>query len=1534
MENFTTLKDAQIIDISGVVQTGSSQNTVLQKGDSLAAGNVLTFAQDSEITLVFDDGAEQIITGTPDETLATNDQISQQASTLTTTQVLNEETPENVQADIDAIQALIESGDDVDLPDTSAGGLTGNEGTDFVTLERQGNELLAGAGYDTAELDNTPEIDNTPEAADGPLIVDPIDDVNTLPDAVDDTFGMNENTQLTGTLLGNDDLGDGPTTVTSFDSASVNGGAVTVDEAGNFTYTPATDFVGTDTFTYTITDADGDTSTATVTVNVANVNALADAVDDTFGMNENTQLTGTLLGNDDLGDGPTTVTSFDSASVNGATVTVDEAGNFTYTPAADFVGADTFTYTITDADGDTSTATVTVNVANVNALADAVDDTFGMNENTQLTGTLLGNDDLGDGPTTVTSFDSASVNGGAVTVDEAGNFTYTPATDFVGTDTFTYTITDADGDTSTATVTVNVANVNALADAVDDTFGMNENTQLTGTLLGNDDLGDGPTTVTSFDSASVNGATVTVDEAGNFTYTPAADFVGADTFTYTITDADGDTSTATVTVNVANVNALADAVDDTFGMNENTQLTGTLLGNDDLGDGPTTVTSFDSASVNGGAVTVDEAGNFTYTPAADFVGADTFTYTITDADGDTSTATVTVNVANVNALADAVDDTFGMNENTQLTGTLLGNDDLGDGPTTVTSFDSASVNGGAVTVDEAGNFTYTPATDFVGTDTFTYTITDADGDTSTATVTVNVANVNALADAVDDTFGMNENTQLTGTLLGNDDLGDGPTTVTSFDSASVNGATVTVDEAGNFTYTPAADFVGADTFTYTITDADGDTSTATVTVNVANVNALADAVDDTFGMNENTQLTGTLLGNDDLGDGPTTVTSFDSASVNGATVTVDEAGNFTYTPAADFVGADTFTYTITDADGDTSTATVTVNVANVNALADAVDDTFGMNENTQLTGTLLGNDDLGDGPTTVTSFDSASVNGGAVTVDEAGNFTYTPAADFVGADTFTYTITDADGDTSTATVTVNVANVNALADAVDDTFGMNENTQLTGTLLGNDDLGDGPTTVTSFDSASVNGATVTVDEAGNFTYTPAADFVGADTFTYTITDADGDTSTATVTINVNDQPEAVADVFSMNEGTTVSGNILNNDLDQGNGPGTVTQLNGIDLTFDATDGGYATLTIIDGVIKAVASGDLSDVTFDGTNNNGILRINADGNFTYENKGFLEGSDALNFVYTLSDTDSDISMAAVTIAVNTLAPTAIDDFNSTSLFTVDGATVDRTVRQGDVVARGSSGDAADSGDADDAAPPTITQVEYDGKTYNTFIAGTDPLLDGGSDYISIDTGYGTLNIHETGFYQFITYQGTQVPGPSANLVFTYTIQDDDDTSPETATADLTISVRVTEAEEQKAPEPSAKSVDLDLYETSDSINTDFDAKALMNADEANFKYSPELDDLSDILTDVNTDGLETYLAAMGEDESGLFDIDLAATPKDYLVEAVILEKSQNDSDNGSFTTVTNGLLAGGGTMISDQGSATNAPIPEFDSPELL
>ena len=80
----------------------------------------------------------------------------------------------------------------------------------------------------------------------------------------------NEDTAGTINVLTNDTFGAGAT-VTGVTQGS--NGSVAFLADGTVTYTPNTDFNGSDTFTYTVTTAAGDTETATVNVTV---NAVAD----------------------------------------------------------------------------------------------------------------------------------------------------------------------------------------------------------------------------------------------------------------------------------------------------------------------------------------------------------------------------------------------------------------------------------------------------------------------------------------------------------------------------------------------------------------------------------------------------------------------------------------------------------------------------------------------------------------------------------------------------------------------------------------------------------------------------------------------------------------------------------------------------------------------------------------------------------------------------------------------------------------------------------------------------------------------------------------------------------------------------------------------------------------------------------------------------------------------------------------------------------------------------------------------------------
>jgi len=298
-------------------------------------------------------------------------------------------------------------------------------------------------------------------------------------------------------------------------------------------------------------------------VEVAVINAEPVALNDTYTTPEDTLLfisaPGVLL-NDTDADLDTLTVAASSPASNG-TVILFSNGTFTYDPDPDFNGIDSFSYSVFDGNEFSNTANVTITVTSVNDAPVALNDTYTIPENTELSVLPLGilaNDTDAENDS-LQSVLVTDVSNGTLSLTTSGDFTYNPDTDFVGIDSFTYNATDLSDMSNTATVTINVTGVNDAPVANDDLRFTPFNTILSNidVLVNDNDTDSDPLNVTSVTTPS-NGTAVINGTDDGITYTPDAEFFGVDTFNYTITDGiENDTATVYVRVGppIADLNA-------------------------------------------------------------------------------------------------------------------------------------------------------------------------------------------------------------------------------------------------------------------------------------------------------------------------------------------------------------------------------------------------------------------------------------------------------------------------------------------------------------------------------------------------------------------------------------------------------------------------------------------------------------------------------------------------------------------------------------------------------------------------------------------------------------------------------------------------------------------------------------------------------------------------------------------------------------------------------------------------------------------
>ncbi|HKP70182.1 MAG TPA: tandem-95 repeat protein [Pyrinomonadaceae bacterium] len=303
---------------------------------------------------------------------------------------------------------------------------------------------------------------------------------NTAPVANNDGYSTDEDTALSGgSVLGNDTDGESDPLVATLVVGPTHAQSFSLNGDGTFSYTPNSNYHGTDSFTYKANDGSLDSNEATA---IITVNAVADTPSVTNATtNEDVQSTSGLVVSRNAADGAEVthfkITNIDNGSLylNDGT-TIISGGDFLtfaqanaglkFTPSANFFGPATFNVQASQSASETGLSggvvTATITVIAVNDPPDAVNDSFTLAEDGVAQHYVLTNDSiLPDVGETLSITGVTQGAHGLVEILGGGTHVrYTPVANYNGTDSFTYTISDGNGGVDSATVNVNVFAVN------------------------------------------------------------------------------------------------------------------------------------------------------------------------------------------------------------------------------------------------------------------------------------------------------------------------------------------------------------------------------------------------------------------------------------------------------------------------------------------------------------------------------------------------------------------------------------------------------------------------------------------------------------------------------------------------------------------------------------------------------------------------------------------------------------------------------------------------------------------------------------------------------------------------------------------------------------------------------------------------------------------------------------------------------------------------------------------------------------------
>ncbi|MHA2759571.1 tandem-95 repeat protein [Vibrio harveyi] len=805
-------------------------------------------------------------------------------------------------------------------------------------------------------------------------------------------------------------------------------------------FIPSADFNGDVTLTVNATSTDvdsGTTATATqdVTIHISPTNDAPEVTGDITAVTaEDNSIT---LTQEQLLEHAVDIDGDDLSAINlstndeNATVEMNEDGSFTITPSENFYGDIEFTYDVTDGE-EVVAAGLDLTVTPVNDAPEPQDQAFTVGEDGILTFTdadlLTGAKDVEGDNLTVEGVTYTGADG-VLTDNGDGTYSFAPNENFNGDVNFTFDVSDGT-DTTSANIDVSVTPENDPPVAGSTSYTVHEDNSITISdeqLLANSSDIEGGVDISSV-TYSGNDGVFQDNGDGTYTFSPNENFNGEVSLDVVVVDEEGATDSTTAGITVLEVNDPPIAGATSYSINEDEVIIFTeeqLLAQSSDVEGDVSLESV-SYSGSDGILTANDDGTYSFAPNENFNGGVSLDVVVADEDGATATTNANIDVLPVNDAPVSGDLAYSVDEDGSIT---LSQEQLLAQAGDVDSDNLEAVNltavaNATVVENQDGSFTITPDANFNGDIDLSFDLIDNDG----ASVEVGVdLTVNPINDAPQSTPVNLAGTEDTTILITQDMLLANATDIdNTYDELSA--VDLVIDEQygdlldngdGTWSFTPAENFNGDVPMSFGVSDGD----LVTPVEGNLNVEAVNDApeaptiqmqgeedvvmvIDPAYIADQVTDLDGDEI----------SVESITVRAPANATLTQQPDGMYHLVTTQDFNGLVELGYTATDGEevveGSLNVDVIPVNDApfNVGNAFMATDEdsafTFDAGDLMNLFGDI-------DTENLVVSriITAEGEDGGEVTDNGDGTWTFTPTGDFAGVSDLQVVVSDGEFET-------------------------------------------------------------------------------------------------------------------------------------------------------------------------------------------------------------------------------------------------------------------------------------------------------------------------------------------------------------------------------------------------------------------------------------------------------------------------------------------------------------------------------------------